>query len=78
MLFDDEDTGRERVHSERLWSYSNDAIKEAVGRGRGWVQRNYREWPFGHALRYQIRTRNTEDWVDFYFVPELGDDDRLL
>ena len=69
---------RKRIHSERLWSFSNDSIEEANERGRAWVQRNFREWPYGHSLLYQIQTRDEEDWVDFYFVPDSDDDSALF
>ena len=69
---------RKRVHSERLWSYTDEGIIDAHERGTAWVQRNYREWPYGHDLLYQVTSRDDEDWVDFYFVPGSGDDDVSL
>jgi hypothetical protein len=60
---------RKPIHSERLWSFTDDGIEDAYQRGHSWVQRNYREWPYGHALMYQVRARAEEDWLDFFFVP---------
>lgn len=70
------DEGRKRIHTERLWSFSDEGITDAVERGRAWIQRNYREWPYGHKVFYRIETRKGEDWVNFFFVP--SDDPPML
>jgi len=70
---------RPAVHTEPLFSYTDDGIEDAYRRGRAWVQRNLREWPYDHSLYYRIRTEGKEDFLDFYFVPsDEGDNDPFL
>jgi len=69
---------RDRVHSEPLYSYTDDGIEDAHARGVSWIKRNCREWPPGYSLYYRIRTEGKKDYLDFYFVPAHDDDDLPL
>ena len=64
------------VHEEPLASFTDDEIALAYARGKAWIQRNYREWPYGHSLLYQIKTHGDQSFVSFFFVPE--DDDIII
>jgi len=61
---------RTPVHSIPLGEGDWGQLEVVMERGRAWVRRNVREWPFGHDLFPKVRTdENGDDWVDFYFVP---------
>ena len=65
---------RKSIHREPLKEFTDNGIKETAARGRLWIQRNFREWPYGMDLFYQVTSVDKQDFLDFFFVPSSYSD----